>query len=47
LLGFLSLKPGDTDREYFDDYTQEQLDFVAEFGDSLAMTAARLRDDEE
>lgn len=28
LLGFLTVKPGDTDDEYFEDYTQEQLDFV-------------------
>lgn len=27
LLGFLTLKPGDTDEEYFDDYTPEQLDW--------------------
>jgi hypothetical protein len=25
LLGFLSLKPGDTDSEYFDSYTPEQM----------------------
>ncbi len=25
LLGFLSLRPGDTDREYFEQYTKEQL----------------------
>lgn len=25
LLGFLTLKPGDTDRDYFQDYTPEQL----------------------
>lgn len=28
LLSFLSLKPGDTDREYFDDYTPEQMAWV-------------------
>lgn len=28
LLGFLTLQPGDTDKEYFQNYTQEQLDFV-------------------
>jgi len=28
LLGFLFLKPGDTDREYFADYTPRQLDFA-------------------
>ena len=27
LLGFLTLKPGDTDQEYFDDYTPEQLEW--------------------
>jgi hypothetical protein len=25
LLGFLTLRPGDTDREYFDNYTEEQI----------------------
>ena len=25
ILGFLTLRPGDTDRDYFDDYTPEQL----------------------
>ncbi len=28
LLAFLTLKPGDTDREYFEDYTDEQLAFA-------------------
>jgi len=27
LLGFLTLKPGDTDQDYFKDYTPEQLEF--------------------
>ena len=27
LLGFLTLKPGDTDREYFEKYTADQLDW--------------------
>lgn len=27
LLGFLTLKPGDTDAEYFDGYTEKQLEF--------------------
>jgi len=31
LLGFLTLKPGDTDEEYFQDYTQEQLDWADSF----------------
>lgn len=29
LLGFLTLKPGDTDSEYFAKYTREQFDFAA------------------
>jgi len=28
LLGFLSLKPGDTDKEYFAEYTPEQLEWA-------------------
>ncbi|MBL8751414.1 MAG: hypothetical protein JNK78_19820 [Planctomycetes bacterium] len=28
LLGFLTLRPGDTDREYFADYTARQLEFA-------------------
>jgi hypothetical protein len=28
LLTFLTLRPGDTDREYFDDYTEEQLAYA-------------------
>ena len=27
LLGFLTLKPGDTDSDYFDNYTEAQLNF--------------------
>lgn len=39
LLSFLALKPGDTDREYFDDYTPAQLAFAEEHGESLSMMA--------
>lgn len=28
ILGFLTLRPGDTDREYFDDYTKSQLEWA-------------------
>jgi hypothetical protein len=28
LMGFLTLKPGDTDKEYFNSYTSEQLEFA-------------------
>lgn len=27
LLGFLTLKPGDTDREYFNNYSKDQMDW--------------------
>jgi len=35
LLGFLSLKPGDTDDEYFEDYTKEQMEFAENNGEEL------------
>lgn len=35
LLGFLTLRPGDTDREYFDGYTPAQLEFAGEHGELL------------
>ncbi len=28
ILGFLTLRPGDTDKEYFSEYTEEQMDFA-------------------
>jgi len=37
LLGFLTLRPGDTDAEYFENYTQEQLAFANEHGETLSM----------
>jgi hypothetical protein len=39
LLGFLTLRPGDTDEEYFESYTQEQLAFADEHGETLSMYA--------
>lgn len=36
LLSFLSLKPGDTDSKYFQDYTPEQLTFCQQYGDLLS-----------
>jgi hypothetical protein len=32
-----SLKPGDTDREFFDAYTPEQLAFVEQFGEEIGL----------
>lgn len=37
LLAFLSLKPGDTDAEYFETYTEEQLSFARGFGEALSL----------
>jgi hypothetical protein len=37
LLGFLTLKPGDTDREYFDDYTPAQMAFAQGDAEMLSL----------
>ncbi len=37
LLGFLTLRPGDTDREYFDAYTPRQMAFAKGDAEELAM----------
>jgi hypothetical protein len=36
-----ALKPGDTDREFFDGYTTEQLEFVTHYGEAISMEADR------
>lgn len=36
LMGFLALRPGDTDAEYFDRYTPEQLAFADAHAEALA-----------
>lgn len=36
LLGFLTLRPGDTDAEYFESYSARQLQFAREHGETLA-----------
>jgi len=37
LMGFLTLRPGDTDRDYFDKYTPRQWQFVEENAEALAI----------
>ncbi len=37
LLGFLTLKPGDTDRDYFDNYTPAQMAFAEGPAESLSL----------
>ena len=40
-LGFLTLRPGDTDREYFENYTAAQLEFCSQHAESLALEVER------
>ena len=35
IMGFLTLRPGDTDAEYFEDYTPEQLAYCSEHAEAL------------
>ena len=37
LLSFLSLRPGDTDMEYFRDYTRKQFAFADHYGEELSL----------
>ena len=44
LLSFLALRPGDTDREYFDRYTPEQLDWARANGEQLSLLAYEMEE---
>ena len=44
LLSFLTLRPGDTDAEYFDNYTPRQWEFVETDAEALSMWAADLEE---
>lgn len=46
IVGFLSLRPGDTDAEYFESYTERQLEFVSEYGDEMTLWAADIESGE-
>lgn len=37
VLNWLTLRPGDTDSEFFDDYTKRQLDFANEHAETLGL----------
>ena len=37
LLGFLTLKPGDTDDSYFEKYSAEQMDFAESMAEELSL----------
>lgn len=44
ILSFCALKPGDTDPDYFADYTPAQLAWCRRFGDELALLATELEE---
>jgi hypothetical protein len=44
LLGFLSLQEGDTDKEYFKDYTPRQIEWRDEFAEDLSLAALEFRE---
>lgn len=44
LLTFLSLRPGDTDPEYFEGYTPEQMDFAQQEGENLSLLAMEMEE---
>lgn len=39
-LALFCLKPGDTDADFFADYTENQLDFVSRYGEELSLWKA-------
>jgi hypothetical protein len=47
VMGFLCLRPGDTDREYFADYTAQQLEFCDQHAEALNCEVQRRFCDEE
>jgi hypothetical protein len=42
VLGWLSLKPGDTDADFFEDYSDPQIEFAESFGEHLSLEAVEL-----
>lgn len=46
LLSFLALRPGDTDEEYFEKYTPEQMEFAETHGEYLGILAMELEESE-
>ena len=42
ILTFLSMQPGDTDPEYFESYTGDQLNWIASYGEELSLYALEL-----
>jgi hypothetical protein len=46
VLSALAVKPGDTDSDYFEDYTPEQLEWTSAHGEDLSLEAAGRYGDE-
>lgn len=36
LMGFLTLRPGDTDREYFENHSEEQMEYCSSHAEALS-----------
>lgn len=47
IIGFLTLKPGDTDDEYFENYTPEQMAFAESDAESLSLWGMEPQSDDE
>jgi hypothetical protein len=44
LIGFLSLRPGDTDPEFFEEYTEKQMAWVNMYAEELGMIGIELEE---
>lgn len=47
ILWFLSMRPGDTDREYFDHYTARQLAWCIAYGEKLSCLVIEMESSDE
>lgn len=47
LMGFICLKPGDTDDEYFENYNEDQLEFANNHGEMLSLFSMDMEDYED
>ena len=46
LLGFLSLKPGDTDAEYFEDYSPRQMEWCEQHAEDLSLLVVEMQENQ-
>ncbi len=47
VLSAVAMREGDTDKEYFDDYTPEQLEFSQQYGETINMASCYTYCDED